>query len=149
MAGEKRFRTKLFGFKKADVNLYIEKILVEFDDKLREKDTEISALKAQQKDLKFKYEDIMQKVDQINEDRAKIAQVLISAQEKADTILDDARAQSFEEKKALEGLVEKEKEKLVDIKSELKGLKQEVISTLKKYEEQLDSLENSELNEEE
>ncbi len=41
MSGEKRFRTSLFGFKKSDVNLYIEKILKDFEDRLREKDEEI------------------------------------------------------------------------------------------------------------
>ena len=37
MPGEKRFGTSLFGFKKSDVNSYIEKILKEFDDKLKER----------------------------------------------------------------------------------------------------------------
>ena len=44
MPGEKRFGTSLFGFSKSDVNLYIEKILKEFDDKLKSKDEEINAI---------------------------------------------------------------------------------------------------------
>lgn len=137
MAGEKRFRTSLFGFKKTDVNLYIEKILQEFDEKLKSKDEEISNLKNQGREIKIKLDEMMQKADQINEDRAKISEVLIKAQEKADTIIEEARLQAIEEKKNLEGLVEKEKEKLVDMKGELKVLKSEVINTLKKYEGQL------------
>jgi len=140
MAGEKRFRTSLFGFKKSDVNSYVEKMLEEFGHKLKEKDDEINYIKNQGKETKIKYEELLKKADQINEDRAKIASVLIKAQEKADGMIDDARLQAVEEKKKLEGMVEQEREKLVDIKQELKGLKTEVVTTLKKYEGQLDGI---------
>ena len=137
MAGEKRFGTSLFGFKKSDVNYYIERILKEFDEKLKDKEDEISSLKSQFRETKIKYEDLAKKSDQINEDRVKIADVLIRAQEKAELMITDAREQAIDEKKKLEHLVEQEKEKLVDIKHELKVLKSEVITTLKKYEIQL------------
>lgn len=137
MPGEKRFRTSLFGFKKVDVNTYIEKLLREFDDKLKEKDDEIAALKNQNKDFKQKYEELLKKADQINEDREKIASVLIKAQEQAQAMLQEARQEAIEEKRKLEETIECEKEKLVDIRSELKSLKSEVVNTLKKYEVQL------------
>jgi len=140
MAGEKRFRTSLFGFKKSDVNTYIEKIVMEFDGKLKEKDDEIFSVKNLYREFKQKYDDLSGKADQINEDRAKIADVLIKAQEKAEMIIEEARAKAAEEKKQLEGMIEAEREKLVDIKEELKVLKAEVINTLKKYETQLNEL---------
>jgi F0F1-type ATP synthase membrane subunit b/b' len=141
MPGEKRFRTNfLGGFKKADVNAYIEKILREFDDKLNEKDDEISVLKNQNKDVKVKYEELLKKAEQINEDRARIADVLIKAQEKAQLMIDDAKLEALDEKKKLDDVIEQEKERLVDIRQELKWMKSEVISTLKKYETQLSTI---------
>lgn len=140
MAGEKRFRTSLFGFNKSDVNLYIERILKEFDDKLRQREEEISLLKTQNKDLRSKYDELMQKADQINEDRAKIAEVLIKAQEKAERMIEEGVNQANVEKKKIEQQVEQEKEKLVDIRSEIKMLKAEVVSTLKKYDHQLGNM---------
>ena len=137
MPGEKRFRTSLFGFNKVDVNTYIEKLLREFDDKLKEKDDEIAALKNQNREFKQKYEELFKKADQINEDREKIATVLIKAQEQAQTMLEEARLEALDEKKKLEETIESEKEKLVDIRQELKALKSEVVNTLKKYETQL------------
>ena len=138
MPGEKRFRTSFMGgFNKADVNTYIEKILREFDDKLKEKDDETTVLKNQNKEYKFKYEELLKRADQINEDRDKIADVLIKAQEKADLMIEDARAEALDEKKKLEDVIEQERENLVDIRQELKMLKSEVVSTLKKYESQL------------
>jgi hypothetical protein len=140
MAGEKRFGTSLFGFKKGDVNKYIELMLKEFDEKLKEKNEEINSLKNHNKEIKAKLDDFIQKSDQINEDRSKIAEVLIKAQEKADMIVEDARIQAIDEKKKLEEMIENEKEKLVDMKAEIKILKAEVISTLKKYEGNLSEM---------
>ncbi len=138
MPGEKRFRTSFMGgFKKADVNSYIEKILGEFDVKLKEKDDEIGQLKNQNKDIRTRYEELLRKADQINEDRAKIAEVLIRAQEQADQMMENARQEALEEKRQLEDAIEQDKERLVDIRQEIKGLKGEIVSTLKKYESQL------------
>lgn len=140
MPGEKRFGTSMFGFKKSDVNAYIEKILREFEDKLNEKDDEISALKSQLRDLRTKYEELSMRADQIKDDRSKIADVLIQAKENAELILENAKLQAIDERKKLEDMVEREKEKLVDIKAELKTLKSEVVNTLKKYEGQLSEM---------
>lgn len=147
MPGEKRFRTSLFGFKKSDVNSYIEKILREFDDRLKEKEDEMAHIKNQNSAVKERYDELLDKAEQINADRAKIADVLIKAQEKAERILEDSRNQALEEKKSIEDLIEKEKEKLVDIKEELKDLKIEAVNTLKKYELQLNNIINEETEE--
>lgn len=137
MAGEIRFRTSLIGYKKTDVILYIERIVQQYEDKLKEKDEEIAILKVQNNDAKTKYEELYKKAEDINFNRAKIADVLLKAQEKADVIVNDAIIQANEEKKDITKLIEIEKEKLVDIKREIKTLKSEFTSTLKKYESQL------------
>ena len=144
MPGEKRFRTSLFGFKKSGVNSYIEKILREFDERLKEKDVEVVSTRNQMKEVKSTYEELAARAEQINEDRAKIADVLIKAQEKAEMMLENARGEALDEKKRLEEVMEEEKEKLVDIKQELKGLKAGAAGILKKYEDQLDVLIGSE-----
>ncbi|MDD4494438.1 MAG: hypothetical protein PHV32_08855 [Eubacteriales bacterium] len=137
MAGEKRFRTSLFGFKKNDVNYYIEKILKEFENRLKAKDDEVDAAKEKGREYKMKYESIADKAAQIDIDRNKIADVLIKAQEKAEAIINEAREKAIEEKADIERAIETEKEKLVDAKHELKKLKDEVVETLKRYESQL------------
>jgi cell division initiation protein len=141
MAGEKRFRTKFMGgFKKSDVNVYIEKMLAEFDEKMEKKDLEIASLTNELRRERIKNEEILKKADEINEDRNKIANVLIRAQEKAELIMEEAREQAVEEKKNLDAMVEQEKEKLVDAKAELRALKGNVIETLKKFDEELENL---------
>jgi len=140
MPGEKRFRTSTFGFNKSDVNSYVEKILREFEDKIREKDNEIAALKAQIKDMTMKYEEAISKINQIEGDRDKIADALIKAQEQAETIIQEARNKFQEEKRRLEELNEIEREKIVDMKEKVKYLRNEVIKVLKAFEEDLSDL---------
>ncbi|MCX7745595.1 MAG: DivIVA domain-containing protein [Clostridia bacterium] len=140
MAGEKRFGSSMFGFNKSDVNYYIEKIIREFDEKLKSKDDEIAALKNQCREIRIKYEELARKADEINEDRAKIASVLIKAQEKAELMLEDARNEALDEKKRLEKAIEDEREKLVDAKEELKNLKSEALKVLRKFESQIEDI---------
>ena len=148
MPGEKRFRTSFMGgFNKTDVNSYIEKILKEYDEKLKQKDDEIAALRNQSNIYKGKYEELSKQANQLNEDRAKIADVLITAREKAQTMLEDARIEALEEKKKLEGIIEQEKEKLIDIRREMKTLKGEVVNTLEKYATQLGSFVREDVDE--
>jgi len=149
MSGEKRFGSSfLGGFAKSDVNAYIERMLKEFDDRLKQKDNEISMLKNQNRELRIKYEDLERRMSQVNEDRVKIADAIIIAKEKAETIIEearkeaettieDARKEAIEEKKKLEQTIESEKEKLVDIRRDLKTLKSEVIQRLKRFEQQI------------
>lgn len=140
MPGEKRFGTSMFGFRKTDVNSYMEKILGEFDNRLKEKDDELAAVKAQNRDIKIKYEDMLKKADQVSEDRAKIGNVLIKAQEKAEQLMEDARQEALEEKKKLEDAIEAEREKLVDLKQDVRNMKEELKNVLKRYDDQLGDL---------
>jgi len=150
LPGEKRFRTSFMGgFKKSDVNSYIEKMLNEFEQKLSEKDKEIEALKIECRDYRAKYEELHSISDQIFEDRNKIAEVLIKAQEQAEMMLEQARRDALGEKKNLEDSIEKERERLVDIRQEMKNLKAEIACTLRKFEDQLDQFSGVEELEEE
>ncbi len=137
MAGEKLFSTALFGFKKKHVNDYLERLNKEYEEKLKAKEKEVADIKAQYRDIKVKYDELSTNIQQIKEDREKIANAFITAQEKAETIISEAKLQAISEKKNLEKQVEEEKEKLVDIKQEVKVLKVELVDKLKKYEGEL------------
>jgi cell division septum initiation protein DivIVA len=137
MSGQKLFGTSLFGYNKKHVNLYLEKMNREYEEKLKHKEREIVEVKSQYRDIKGKFDEISANAARIKEDREKVANALITAQEQARTIIEDAKKKAVNEKKLLEKQVEQEKEKLVDIKQELKVLKVEVVDTLKKYEGQL------------
>ena len=140
MAGERRFRSALFGFNKVDVNSYIEKLLKEFEERLRRKDDEITILRAHTRDLKARLENGVSKPAPVQQDdRSKIADVLIRAQENAELIINEAKGKAEQEQKRLQQMIEQEKERLVDIKEDIRILKSELVRVLKKYEDSLNA----------
>ena len=68
----KKFGTSLFGFKKADVNAYLERVIREFDKRLKELEAENSELKSQNNELRSKYEQLSQEADSIVKEKIKL-----------------------------------------------------------------------------
>jgi cell division initiation protein len=141
MSGEKRFGSSPFGFNKSDVNAYIEKILQEFDQRLKEKDDEISNLKLQIREMKTRYESTSQDSQILSKEKERIAGALIKAQEKADAIIEEARARAAEEKARLEQALETERERIIDIKRDIKSIKAQVVEMLTKYQSLVNEVE--------
>ena len=141
MSGEKKFGTSVFGFNKSDVNAYIEKILYEFDLRLKEKDDEISNLKLQIREMKTRYESAAEDSQTLSKEKERIASALITAQETADEILREAKERAAEEKSKLEEALEKEREEIIDIKRDIKTMKVQIVDMLNKYQGLLNEIE--------
>jgi hypothetical protein len=81
-------------------------------------------------------------------DKEKIAGVLMQAQEKAEAMMEEARGRAVEEKARLNQLLESEREKIVDIKRELKNLKNQITGILSRYQQEInETVMNIEQNE--
>ncbi len=141
MSGEKKFRTGVSGYNKEDVNEYIERILSEFDTRLKEKDDEIAGLKTQLRDVKNRLDQAGSDVTAAAKDRERISSVLIQAQQKADAMIEDARAEAEAEKARLEKLLEGHREALIDIKRDIRDMKAHVTDMLSRYAANLDEAE--------
>ncbi|MGI6125280.1 MAG: hypothetical protein ACOYIG_14115, partial [Acetivibrionales bacterium] len=141
-SGEKKFGSSAFGFNKSDVNAYIEKILYEFDLRLKEKDDEISNLKLQIREMKTRYESTSQNNLSLTKEKERIASALITAQETADAIMEEAKERAAEEKKRLEATLESEREKIIDIKRDVKAMKVYIVDMLNKYQRLLNDAES-------
>src|SRR5450756_272396 len=102
------------GYNKEDVNEYIERILSEFDSRLKEKDDEIANFKLQLRDVRSKLDQAGTDVSAASKDREKISLVLIQAQQKADSMVEEARGEAEKEKARLEKLLEAHRENLID-----------------------------------
>lgn len=150
MSNGKKFGTSLFGFTKSDVNAFIERVIREFDLRLKEKDEENAKLKAQMNDLQAKYDQLSQSADYLIKEKEKIAGVLMQAQEKAEAMMAEAQEKAeammaesqdkaLTEKARLDQTLESEREKIVDIKRDLKSLKSYVVDLLTKYEVEIDN----------
>lgn len=139
MDNELKFRTAAMGYNKNDVNNYIDQLTQEYQNKVKEKDDELARLRNQNKELKTQIEEVLKKENENADGKSKIAEVLLKAQETADSIMEEARKNALEEKRKIEEDIEQDREKLVDLKSEIKKLKSNVTETLKLFQSELDS----------
>lgn len=140
MAGQKKFGTSMFGFKRADVNAYLERVIREFDQRLRDKDEENANLKARLNELQEKYDQLSKNAEYLIKEKEKIAGVLLQAQEKAEAMMIEAQEKAMKEKVRLDQTLETEREKIVDIKRDLKSLRNHISNILAKYESEIDDV---------
>jgi len=137
---QKRFQSSMFGFNKGTVNTYIENLTRDYEEKLTAKDMEIEKFVAQLKNVNKKYEAIKLEEERILTEKEKISQALVSANEKADKIVEEAKERISTEVTELEAAAEKEREKIVDIKRELKEMKTSASGILEKYEKAINEI---------
>lgn len=137
---QKRFQSSMFGFNKGTVNTYIENLTRDSEEKLTSKDLEIEKLISQLKNVNMKYEEIKLEEERILTEKEKISQALVSANEKADKIVEEAKERIAAEVMELEATAENEREKIVDIKRELKEMKAEASGVLEKYEKAINEI---------
>ncbi len=140
MENEIKFRTSAMGYNKNDVNEYIEQMTQDYQDKIKEKDDEIVKLRNQLKEFKAQAEENTKETYDSTEDKSKIAEVLIKAQATAESIIEEARGVAAAEKRRIEQEIEQDREKIVDMKAELKKLRAAVTETLRLFQAELDNL---------
>lgn len=132
----------LFGFDKIQVNQYIADLKADYNVLISQKDSEIEKLKKENEELKESLKDYEENKEKIKQDKEAIACVLLKAQEQANCIVEQTRVEFEKEKVSLEDIVEKEREKLLDVKKDLGTLKLAVVNVLEKYAKELEKLEN-------
>jgi len=137
---QKRFQNSMFGFNKTSVNTYIESLTRDYEEKLTAKDVEIEKMIAQLKSVNKKYESIRLDEERILTEKEKISLALVSANEKAQKIVDEAKSTISAEVAELEATAEKERERLVDIRTELKAMKADAKAILEKYEKAINDI---------
>ena len=144
MAG-KKLRSRLFGFKKADVFSYIYEMDEKAEAKLAEKDKEIEELKAQVEELRNERESVMS-VLRIAE--AKSEEMVTDAKKQAEEIREKAEAYAREQKETVNREIEikrravknyymNENKKIDQIRGEVERMREASIDAIRRFEMEL------------
>ncbi len=137
MENEKKFGSEMFGYDKKEVEDYIKAIKAEYESKLQAERSDSNRVANELTIVKKKIE--RYEVDYIQK-QEKVANALITAEDQAKKIIENARAEAMQEKDRVEHVIEMEKEKLLDIKKDILDLKEKTIKLLEKYSEDMNSL---------
>lgn len=137
MENEKKFSNEMFGYDKKEVEEYIKELKCEYESRLQAERSESNRVANELTILKKKLE--RYEVDYVQK-QEKVANALITAEDQAKKILENARNESIQEKDRIESLIEMEKEKLLDVKKEVIDLKEKTIRLLDRYSTDMNEL---------
>jgi len=137
MENEKKFNTEMFGYDKKEVEEYLREMKADYESNLQAEKAEINRLSNEITIIRKKLE----RYDtEYIEKQEKVANALITAEDQARNILENARQEALNEKRRIESVIEAEKEKLLDIKKEVIDLKERTVRVLEKYNETMTEL---------
>lgn len=146
------FKSKLFGYDKNEVNSYINRIKLENEQALEEKEKDLANIREKARLAQLKVDELQNKIDSIYEKKGKIADILLKVQEKAELMEQETVKKCEDKKLELDNEIANKAEELSGIKKDINTLKEDVITVLDKYRTQLDAMstlysdENKDLN---
>ncbi len=126
-----KFKKSLFGFKKKDVTEYLSRYSVETQKCLDEKDDKIEDLQKENEALKAKLSDYEEK-------NKFVGTALLTAEKKAHDIILEAESEAINRKKEIEAEIKHSHLVLKKLNEEIKQLKSNLMSSVNKYQSELD-----------
>ena len=121
--GQKLFSTEFNGFNKKQVTEYIAILEQKYKESIAQKERDINALEVSYNELQDKYAELFDSYMALQEEKSKIADVLIGAENRAAEIIDQARADAEKERVYLEAQSESLRETIVDKNKIIKDMK--------------------------
>ncbi len=131
----KKFRSRLFGFRKSDVCEYIQGMNAEFSERLQQKEAECQNLR---KDLY----DLRRRAAEMQAEKDKVAGALIQAEEKAREIVHTTEQEAEDKRRTLEQDYKAEQEKLRAIRAEIADVRKSALDAIQRFEEKMGELES-------
>ena len=112
MSNQMKFKRSMFGLSKKEVVSYIDSISRSIEDKLFKKDTEISGLKKDIDVLKLEKQALQNEIDAFAEDKKKISDIFLKAEEAANNTVLKAQEEAEEIMKSTKEKIDAAYEKL-------------------------------------
>ncbi len=134
-----KLKKALFGFSKTSVLEYITEISKNIDNKLFLKDNEIVKYKKNIEDLEKTIEELKKTISDFDEEKSKISQMYINAEERAEAIIKEADEKSELMLSEARKTIEKEKAAYIVEKAKIKEEAQKEIDATKAVHDELKS----------
>lgn len=138
----KKFRSRLFGFRKSDVCEYIQGMNTEFSERLQQKEAECQNLRKELYDLR-------RRTAEMQAEKDKVAGALIQAEEKAKEIVSATEQEAEDKRRTLEQDYKAEQEKLRAIRAEIADVRKAALDAIQQFEKKMGELEGQALRREE
>jgi cell division initiation protein len=144
---KKRFQTAIFGYKKGQVDAFIDGLYRDYEDELSKKKDRMMELTEENRRLKLQIHDLEQRISGYMEQEAYISKAIIRAEQKAQDILDDGLKKAVEELCKLDAEKTRWKLRSSEVRRQLLEFEKEVCSVMEVFRSEINYLTSKELNE--
>lgn len=131
----KLFDTQFRGYKKQQVSDYVEKIKNQYQEALDKKNKECENLIKEKDALAWKHSQLQASYIELQDEKNKIADVLINAENTAKEIVMQAKADAVKEKENLDNQVDEKRMLIVDLNKSIRDMKLDISKLAEGIEE--------------
>jgi cell division septum initiation protein DivIVA len=143
----KQFVTALLGFSKGQVNKYINDLKTEYENDLSKQKDRIMELIEENRRLKNEIQALNEKINSSREQEKYITKVLVIAEQKAQSIIEEGRRKSMEDLSRLKAEKEKWIERIREVRTDLLGFEKKIVELLEKFRDDINYYAAQEISE--
>lgn len=143
----RQFSTALFGFNKRQVINFIKDIENEYENDLSRQKDRLLELIEENRRLKSEVKAQNEKINLLKEQEKYITKVLVIAEQRAQSIIEEGRRKSKEDLTRLKAEKEKWNEKLREIRSDLLDFERKIVCLLEKFRDDINYYASQEISE--
>lgn len=143
---KKRFNTAIFGYKKGQVDDFIDGLYKDYEDELSKKKDRMMDLTEENRRLKIHIHDLEQKISGYMEQESYISKAIIKAEQKAQDILDDGCRKAVEELCKLDVEKTRWKVRSREVRRQLLEFEKTVYVVMEQFRSEINYLTSKELN---
>lgn len=143
---KKRFQTAIFGYKKGQVDAFIDGVYKDYEDELSKKKDRMMELTDENRRLKIHINDLEQKISGYMEQESYISKAIIKAEQKAQAILDDGCRKAVEELCKLDAEKTRWKVRSREVRRQLLEFETTVYTVMEQFRSEINYLTSKEIN---
>jgi len=144
---KKKFRIRLFGYNKGEVEQYIDALKKDYEDELAKKQERLRELNEENRKMRNSIQELEEKIQQYVKEEYYISQALVKAEEKAQNIIEAGEKAAAERMKKLEAEQKKLHDRIKETRMQLIDFNQRVYQLLEQFHSEINYLVSKEINE--
>lgn len=133
-------KTKLFGYSKKDTMAYIDSLISEYEAKIADYNNRLQKQKKENETLIAENKEIFLRIEQLEEERQFVSQAVISAQKRAQAVIEEAEEEAKRIIAQTNADLEDTRRETETLREQIKTLKIKAVAAIRKYESQLDEI---------
>jgi len=143
---KKRFKTAILGYKRGQVDTFIDGLYKDYEEELSKKKDRMMDLTEENRRLKIHIHDLEHKISGYMEQESYVSKAIIKAEQKAQDILDDGCRKAVEELCKLDVEKTRWKVRSREVRRQLLEFEKTVFSVMEQFRGEINYLTSKEIN---